>query len=257
MKIIPFSFLSLFLLGSCVVIHSGGTSSGPLMSVHDQYVDIAEGKAKSIFIFGLGSLRNDKLVLNAKKDMYSRRHLLANEYYANFSTDIAKKYILGPFIQVSKVTVSADVLKSSNQTQDVFGDGFLKKIATPIETGIGTEGIKDNYSLINNGDSLYYSNAFGVYNLYVAAMKDKETVILISTNPECKSVLVPLSTTIFFIKHKELNGIRFGQPFSFQTRDRHSLNNETKTGTVLGLNNRLVLLEFEKSFYVVPLEKTK
>jgi hypothetical protein len=255
MRFLFFGFIACLFFSSCIVIHSGNTSSGPLLSVKDQYVDIAEGRAKAIFVLGFGNLKNDRLVLNARKDMYSKRHLVPQEYYANLTTDISRKYILGTFIQLTRVTVSADVLKSGDITETVFADRFTKKIATPVKSKTETPLQEDNYSLITNGDSLYYSSDNNRYGLYVAAMKEKETLVLIPTQSTNKTILVSLPDNLFFIKNKTVNGIVSGQSKSFEVKDEFSSGFIPKTGLVLGLSNNTALIDCEKSFYVVPLTK--
>ena len=148
----------IFILNSCIVFHSGNISSGPLLKVNDSYQDIATGTSNSVFVLGIGSAANNQLVQAAKRNLYINRPLQKNEYYANFTVDVNRKIIL--FIAlIIHVTVNADVIRSNDSTNEVFGEPFLKKITPVLEVknkyryGLSNN---DDY-LLSNGDSVYFS----------------------------------------------------------------------------------------------------
>lgn len=253
--------LSVFLLLSgCLVSHSGTVSSGPLLKATDQYTDMAEGKAKSVFVFGFGDLNKENLVMEARRNMYSNRPLKKDEYYSNFSTSVTNKFILA-FIHVTKVSVSADLMISTNETADPFSVGFSNKIKTenpvaePKPAPKKQAEVKSIRGNLVVGDSVYYSNNSKDYRLYKVVSFDKENAMITSCDAERKNLLTPLDGN-FFNKNREASGFRTGD---FVTAEVINAYNSTVTeeGTILGFDSGYFLVETKNGQYKLPAIKIK
>jgi hypothetical protein len=259
MKLVLFVLTSL-LLSSCLVNHTGGISSGPLLNIKDQYVDMVSGKSKSVFIFGFGNLKNDQLILNARKNMYLNRRLALNEYYSNLTTDISRKYIFFPFIQITKVAVSADVIKTNDSIDSRFGHDFNKIITPFVELKnnasekIKAESLRNGDELVN-GDSVFYSMNSKNCPLYIVSNLDKESVILLSTDLKHKNILVPLNKNTFFIKNSSQGGYKNGSKVAVETFDLYEGKPIKMIGVVFGFSKSYALIKIEDQFYIHPVDK--
>lgn len=106
--IIPF----VFLLGSCA-FHSGVMTSNPnFTSPNHELTALAVGTASTEKIFGIGGLKKDALVLEAKKNLYAVYPLKKGQSYANTSVDLKKAFYL--FFSKTTVTISADIVQIDN-----------------------------------------------------------------------------------------------------------------------------------------------
>lgn len=262
----PLIIIVVFLFTSCLVLHSGSVSSGPLLSAQASYVDMAKGKSKSVFMLGFGDLDNEDLVLQAKKNLYLSRPLLKDEYYSNFTTGFTNKYIVFGAVHVCKVTVSADVIKSDPEALQPFGDDFKNKLRPPLLRTDDSKtaqklpeaeapGRRANGNIIIAGDSVYYSTDSRNYTLFYVSSVEKETVLLIATNKTDKNILVP-SEHLFFIKNIELDGFKSDQKVMATIQGS---NNSTTSdeGQVMGISNRGILVKTSSGFYVLPSAKLK
>lgn len=136
MKQLIFFFIIPFFISSCVVNNFGNVSSGPILNINDKYVDIATGQSESSSYFWIFGNYNNKLILTAKEDLFRNRPLRTGEYYSNFSCDISKKLILFLF-HITKVTVSAEVLKIDESKNNEITDSTLKAINKSFSNVIG------------------------------------------------------------------------------------------------------------------------
>jgi hypothetical protein len=258
MKKIIFTSLTLAVfLSSCITSHNGSVSSGPLIHVSDKYVDISNGYSSSVFVFGIGNTSKHELVNDAKKNLYAKRPLQKGEYYANFTTDINKKWIF--FVaQKIVVSVSADVLVTGDTSSFGFGDAFSKKI-TPFVPSMNKGVVSPNFNgnVIRNGDSVYYSYNSKNYNLYTVSSLDKESTILISPNPAYKSILVSLKQNYFFIKKDFGNVIKFNEKVTIAVLDSFTEKFVDEEGFVMGYAANSALVKSKSGFYVVSVEELK
>ncbi|MBA2613287.1 MAG: hypothetical protein H0U95_15060 [Bacteroidetes bacterium] len=258
MKKIIISSLAVFVfLSSCITMHTGTVSSGPLFHWSDKYVDISSGSSSSVFIFGLGNAKKQELVNDAKKRLYSTRPLQKGEYYSNFTTDINKKWIF--FIaQKINVTVSADILITGDTSSYGFGNTFSKKI-TPFVPSKNKGVISSDFNgnTLVNGDSVYYSYNAKNYNLYMVSSLDKESTVLLSSNPAYKSILVSLSQNYFFIKKDLGNIIKIDSRTIIEVLDSYTGKYINEEGNVVGYANTNALVKTKSGFHVVPVNKLK
>jgi hypothetical protein len=256
MKYLLFGLIA-FVMHSCIVFHSGSVNSGPLLNSNDKYIDIAQGTSKSVFIFGIGNAKKQQLINDAKKDLYTRRSLEKGEYYSNFTTDINKKWIF--FIaQKIDVSVSADILATGDTSSYGFGNAFSKKI-TPFvparKKGVISSDFNGN--LIINGDSVYYSYNSKNYNLYVVTSLDKESTVLISSDPAYKSILVSVKQNHFFIKKDLGNTIKINDKTTIAVLDSYTEKFVDEEGYLMGCAANSALVKTKSGFHVVSINKLK
>ena len=251
--------LTPFLFSSCLVFHSGNVSSGPLLSANDTYKSMASGSSRLVFVFGLGSLKNRALVQKAKKNMYYKFPLQKNEYYSNMATDINKKIILG-FIDVTNVTVSADILSRSDTSMYPFSIAF-NKLITPfvpmVKDDIPTDTSKYNGSQLVNGDTLMYTYKDIPYQQYIASSLDKESVILKSLNEKYPSILVPLNQNTFYIQNRLISGLTHGDKVVIQVVDPYESRKTSLQAIVCGFCNNHVLVKTSLGYLVQKLSEIK
>jgi hypothetical protein len=107
-------FVILF-FSSCIVTHSGNVTGGPLITANDKSSSVAKGTARTFMIFPIGGNYSTTLIQDAKTDMYKHCPLKEGEYYANFTCDITKTYLL--LYYSTKVTISADIVKGASTSR--------------------------------------------------------------------------------------------------------------------------------------------
>jgi hypothetical protein len=249
----------IFILNSCIVFHSGNISSGPLLKVNDSYQDIATGISNSTFVLGLGSANNNELIQAAKRDLYFNRPLQKNEYYANFTVDINRKIILFIVLNIH-VTVNADVIRSNDSTNEVFGETFLKRITPVLEVKdkhrYGNASNNDAH-LLSNGDSIYFSRNKKDFKLYTISALDKESVILNPIASKEKSSLVFIYGNTFFVKSSGTKAFNIEEKVEFDVIDPYYNLPVAKKGIVNGYAKDLVLIKADGLFYAVDITKLK
>lgn len=242
-------------------MHSGSVSGGPYLSKQDQYVDLAYGESKSIFVFGIGDIKRENLVRSAKLNMFSNRPLQRGEYYTNFTTSITNQFIFG-FIHVTIVSVSSDVLKTNDTLSELFSSAFRKQIHSDKfgpenETHFPNARVEDkqDWKALFIGDSVYYASNSRDYKLYVVSSVDKENVLLAATNSGEKNIQTQMKG-YFFIKGPEFNGLKGGDAVVAELIDSYN-STVYEDGKVLGVSRGYYLVETKSGFHVLPALKLK
>jgi hypothetical protein len=256
-----FIVLVIPILNGCFVLHSGSIGGGSIPSRQDQYVDVANGAAKSVFVFGIGDLDNENLVRDAKLNMYYNRPLKKGEYYANLTTSISDKFIFG-FIHITHVNVSSDVLRMNDTLSEVFSNSFkekinVKKISKQAQTSRQTSllEVKTNDGLVHVGDSVYFAANSSDYKLYVVSSIGKENVLLLATNPYDKNTLTSKDRN-FFIKSQQVNGFGSGDVVIAEIIDTYN-STVYEEGKIFGVSSGYLLIETKSGFHVLPAVKLK
>ena len=249
--------IAILFLASCITSHNGAVSSGPLIHASDKYIDISSGFSSSIFVFGIGNAKKQQLINDAKKNLYTKRPLQKGEYYSNFTTDINKKWIF--FIaQKIDVSVSADILATGDTSSYGFGNAFSKKI-TPFVPAKNKGVISSDFNgnVIINGDSVYYSYNSKNYNLYTVSSLDKESTVLVSSDPDYKSILVSVKQNYFFIKKDIGYTIKINDKTKISILDSYTEMFVDEEGIVMGYTGNNALIKTKNGFHVVPIDKLK
>ena len=104
------SLISFALLLNACAFHNGVMISNPNFTSPDYVLSsLAIGTASTEKFLGIGGLKTDALVLEAKKNLYSNFPLKKGQSYSNLTVDFKKSF----FIIYNKtiVTVSADIVQ--------------------------------------------------------------------------------------------------------------------------------------------------
>jgi len=157
--------VSLFLLNSCIAIHTGTISSSSIGKTVI-YEDIAFGVSQTERILGFGGAGQDAMVLEAKRELIKNRPLNANEEYLNFTIDCKNTY--WPFYRQTKVTMSADVVKfTDNPINEPFSDIYKNKLmGKSIANALFQIGDSIVFEDMNEGTILSLVNSDKVRILY-------------------------------------------------------------------------------------------
>jgi hypothetical protein len=113
-------FALTLLAGSCA-FHTGNITTAP-QGADFTHIDQAIGQSKTIKIFGLGGLRRDALVYEARQDLLQNRPLGENEAYANVAVDIKNSFVI--IYSATKVTVTADVVRYAVDSSARYASTF-------------------------------------------------------------------------------------------------------------------------------------
>ena len=129
--IIP--LISLF-FASCA-IHTGMmTGNASLSHPNFKIVDVAVGTASTTKVFGIGGLKSDALVLQAKKNLFNKYPLKKGQALANVTVDFKRSAYF--IVYTTKVTISADIVdfNEAGVKQDVYYQKQVEQVKiTPDE----------------------------------------------------------------------------------------------------------------------------
>lgn len=115
--------------------------------------DIAFGTAHSTHWFGIGGIKKDALVYQARQDMMRNRPLTGAEQYNAITVDVKHSFFL--FYHKMKVTMYADVVEpKKNPTDPTYSEVYREK--TQGGTLVLSEpNLEDE--LLKVGDTIYYN----------------------------------------------------------------------------------------------------
>lgn len=234
---ISIALVSLLFISSCVVYRSGNVASGSVPGRYDKYVSVVRGDAKSISVFGLGGMRRDALVQEARAAMMRSRPLYDNEYYNNYNFTFSKKFIL--MVGIDKATVCADVMAHNDSvTENVFSDEY-RRLSNLPSIKIKYYHQKDTFEI---GEMVYAAESLEKYRkmLYSIAYFDAEYVYLRPVNKLDKLKRKQREAIDVFHQSKTQRGLCAGDSVFVQDL---LVASKFEKGIVLGLNNNEVLVQ--------------
>jgi len=119
-------FLSLF-LGSCVY-HTGVLSHNTShFEGKTEFIDVAVGYNKMVYFAGMGGLRQDAFLNEAKRSLIANYPLKTGQSFENLSLDL-KTTVFGAFQRV-EVIVIADVVQQETANEITYSENYLKMLA--------------------------------------------------------------------------------------------------------------------------------
>lgn len=98
-----------FTMSGCATHWGMMTGNASLSSNNFTMIKMASGTASSTQIFGIGGMKKDALVLQAKKDMMQNYPLKKGQALANVTVDFKNSFLF--FVMKEKVTVTADIIE--------------------------------------------------------------------------------------------------------------------------------------------------
>lgn len=218
-----FLLIPVMLAFSSCAAHIGTISSSPADPC-TKYNDMAYGIAQTKRIAGIGGLRQDALVLEARRELVKNRPLVAGEQYANYTIDFKNSYF--PFFVRSKVTVSADIICiECDTTGGLYSEIYKKKLFGQVYTN----------ELFEVGDTVYYSKR--KQGTIVSLLSPQKVKILYSTgNDKVKSRNKDMGK--IYSAHKPYNRYKPGDPYVEIIEDEVQ-----KSGYVLGTGLKSILVK--------------
>lgn len=116
------TLFSTIVLSSCA-FHSGNmTGNASLNTRNFEIKTIVIGTAKTSHVLGIGGLKKQALVYEAKKDLYRSYPLSEGEAFANISVDFKRSYFL--IVNTTVATITADVVEFKDGGYDSIQTGF-------------------------------------------------------------------------------------------------------------------------------------
>jgi hypothetical protein len=221
-----FPLVMLALLFSSCATHLGMISSG--VPEHPiQYVDIAIGAAQTDYVFGIGGLSKDALVLQAKQNMMKSRPLKKNEMYMNFTVDFKRSFWL-VYLQ-TKVTVSADVVQGT-------GDRDLSPFSPGYRDRLGSAASPDKLFAV--GDTVIFDKT---HRGTIVSIGRKGSLHVSYQTDNGDFRVTNMARNSVFSPDKSYRGFRAGDLYA--NTYAHGGKVETVTGKIVGVGTQFVLLK--------------
>ena len=147
MRVLFFTLVVSFFTTSCA-FHSGMmTGNAAITDANFQYIALVKGTATTTHVLGIGGLKKDALMFEAKKDLFSKYPLRRGQALANVTVDIKRTYVF--IVMKTKATVTADVV-----------DYNLPEVPSQVDTQLVNSylgELNENYDILS-GDSVYFLN---------------------------------------------------------------------------------------------------
>jgi len=236
--------IAAILLQSCAT-HLGTMSSNANLSNNNfKIVDMAYGYSSTTHVLGMGGMGKDALVLEAKRNLYKNYPLSQGQVFANLSVDFKNEFCI--FWMNTKVIISADVVDFNNpkaMLKNEFNIDSIEKINNAIGDVV-----------------LYYNEGFIFESRIIKLGKKKATIHFVNKKDQLKIKNVSVSN-LFYSNYKNIKHANHKHSLNdamvFNIDNSYSNEKDYLTGKIIGLNNSLVLVEYEnnngtKGFKVFP-----
>jgi hypothetical protein len=203
--------LLLFLCNSCAFHKGVMTGNASLQGSNFEIIDMATGKASTVKVLGIGGLNKNALVLEAKRDLYSKYPLSIGQAFANVSVDFKNSYIL--VVSITDVTISADIVQFfekgnyQDTLQTIFHRRPEKVLAKPIENKSRPVRLTEEESKLVNkytGDPVRFVSDSRVANGYIVKSTVNDHVFYVkqSINERSATIHKLSKGEVFFMNNK-------------------------------------------------------
>jgi hypothetical protein len=138
-------------LNSCA-FQTGAMSGNAAITNDDfQVVGLAKGTAKSVRIFGIGGLKKEALVLEAKENLYYNFPLKRGQALNNVTVDISNKFAL--VYHETVITVSAEVVDFNTGSDQKFFNrkSFEIKVGDTVKAVMNQ---KIHWAMVTSNDGI-------------------------------------------------------------------------------------------------------
>lgn len=239
------------LCNSCVIYRSGNMAGTNVPARYDRYVTIVRGDARSISVFGLGGMRKDALVQNARSAMMKVRPLGDNEYYNNYNFTFSRKQVL--MVGIDKAVICADVMRHCDSAAS---DLYTKEYRTMAGLSDADQRFLFASDTFNLGEQVYAVESVEKFykRPYAIAYFTDTKLYLRPLFKLDKIIHKPLDAIKVFHSNKSILGHSVGD--AVNVRDA-LFQSKFEKGTIVGLNNQEVLLQIGKLFSIVSYERIK
>lgn len=244
---------SLLTLSSCA-FHSGMmTGNANLSGDNFEILSIESGTSKTTHVFGIGGLKHQALVFEAKKNMYRSSSLKKGQAYANVSVDFKRSTYF--FVNTTIVTVTADLVQFGSDPDTTLQQGFNQFLNPKNSTSIHMTG-----DYINSG----YFQSDQIAYIYKSKSFIPVRVINGIENPDGKynvTYLPPSTKNERFIERSDLYFIE--EPTSFPNHDYHigdqvqflNSNNILQNGIISAIGTDNAIVKSGSSIYTIDIFK--
>lgn len=225
MRALIFTLLVCFFTSSCA-FHSGMmTGNAAISDSNFQYVALAKGTATTTHFLGIGGLKKDALMFEAKKDLLRRYPLRKGQALANVTVDVKRTFVF--IVMKTRATVTADVI-----------DFNPSDISTDFAQINASHRLDDlNHALIgcNTTDSVLFAHDKSYTKGLILGFYSNYVKLRYSTAPGVEFVKNASNDDVLVIKKQSSNVKNFG----FEVGDKVkflSSNGQIKEGVVFGLH---------------------
>lgn len=244
-----FIFLSLTLLASSCAFHSGMITNSRLSNprLTYDYKDVAVGYSKANYFLGLGGMKKDAMLNDAKRNMYLSYPLKPNQVFDNITLDRKSTYVF-PFAKTEIILV-ADVIELDSAHRMSMSEGYLDALARSA--------VKSKENISNYEPVFLLENGKAYGGRVVSIGKRKATVFYVNANG-----LIRVGNKRYRDIYKTQNleeqqrkvGVSIGEEWNF------SLHRSVKSyfnlqGKVIGMNNSRLLLETKTGAQSISIEE--
>ncbi len=246
--------LSISILFASCAFHNGTMAGNAALSdANFSVVDFVTGHSKTTHVFGIGGLRSDALVLEAKRNLYANHPLKQGQALANVTVDFKRTYII--IALITEVTVSAEVID--------FNEGAIDRTAETNDEILKNKTLTQNK--ISVGSIIYIESSEGFIPAKVVSLsKSNVEVRYVNQNDRMVTLTKSLST-VFIMDENDISGefwgFHLGDEIYFGTGEVEGVNEIFSEGKIIGINSENAAISYakngEEKFKVVPLEKLK
>ena len=145
--ILPFLLASVF-LQSCAFYNGTMTGNAAISDANFTVAGFASGTARCTYVFGIGGLKKDGLVLEAKRNMYNTYPLAPGQAFANVTVDFKRGYYI--LFARTVCTITADIIDFNEMPSSNDFDSVNSEITANVINQL------KNYSV---GEHVYYSES--------------------------------------------------------------------------------------------------
>lgn len=147
-----FIAIPLFFLTSCA-FHSG-TFNGSAAITNNKFriAGKANGSAETVHFLGLGGLRKDAIVNEARKNMEAKYPIPRGMAWGNVSVDFKTTFVF--ILWKTKATVSADIIDFNPETINADYKGFYTEDSTYFPARNSVSSDFENYQTDFNGNNI-------------------------------------------------------------------------------------------------------
>ncbi len=105
--------MAIVLLSGCAVHFGAIESSVVLNQSNFKIIKNASGSAQTKVVFGIGGLKQEALVTEAKRDLTTKANLTEGQVLANLTMDYKTTFYPSyiPVVMIQKVTITADIIE--------------------------------------------------------------------------------------------------------------------------------------------------
>ena len=162
MKVLKLFYVAVVVSISSCAVHVGDFNcSTSIQNSNFLIIKPVYGFASANYFLGLGGLSKDRLVFDAKENLYANAKLQKNQVLANVVVDNRYLYLLPPLYIQHRVYLSADIVEFS--TDGKFKSASVDSVKNSSNNSTDTSTIyTKDLQLIKIGSWVSFSDLFGL-----------------------------------------------------------------------------------------------